>query len=255
MATIDYEVRDRVVLVTLDRPDAHNTVNPAMAAGLEAAIDRYEANDELWAAVLTGRGSVFCAGADLAAVVAGLGPDLLTERGGFAGLCRRPRTKPLIAAVDGAALAGGCEMALACDLVVASERAVFGLPDVKRSMIASGGALFRLPRLVGTKVGLEMILTGEPIGAERAYQVGMVNRIVAAGTATEVALALAQRIAANAPLAVQESMAVAAAATEGDESEMWRATAEAASRVARSEDFAEGPRAFVEGRPPRWQGR
>lgn len=252
---IDYEVRDRVALITIDRPEARNTVNPAVAAGLEAAIDRFEANRDLWAGVLTGRGPVFCAGADLSSVIAGQGPDLSTERGGFAGLCRRHRSKPLIAAVDGPALAGGCEMALACDLIVASGRAVFGLPEVKRSLVASGGGLFRLPRAVGAKVGLEVILTGDPLSAERAHQVGLVNRLAEAGAAVEVALALAERIAANAPLAVRESRAVAVAALEADDGAMWEATARAASRVARSEDFSEGPRAFMEGRRPRWQGR
>jgi enoyl-CoA hydratase len=255
VATVDYEVRGRIALITLDRPDARNAVNPAMAAGLEAAVDRFEANPDLWVAVLAGRGPVFCAGADLSAVVAGLGPDLFTERGGFAGLCQRERVKPIIAAVDGPALAGGCEMAMACDMVVASELAIFGLPDVKRSMVASGGGLFRLPRAVGAKIGLEMVLTGDPMGAERAYQVGLVNRLVQPGQAVEVALAMAERIAGNAPVAVQESRAVVLAATGSDEDVMWQATAHAATRVAHSEDFSEGPRAFVEGRRPRWQGR
>lgn len=252
---IDYEVGGRVALITINRPEARNTVNPAVAAGLEAAIDRFEANDDLWAAVLTGRGSVFCAGADLEAVIAGDGARLLTERGGFAGLCRRRRSKPLVAAVDGPALAGGCELALACDLVVASVRAVFGLPEVKRSLVASGGGLFRLPQAVGAKVGLELIMTGDPISAERAYQVGLVNRLVEAGGALDAALDLAERIAANAPLAVRESRAVAVTALEADDSALWEATAGAAALVSRSEDFAEGPRAFVEGRKPRWQGR
>ena len=251
---IDYEVRGRVALITIDRPDARNAVNPAVAAGLEAAIDRFEANPELWAAVLTGRGEVFCAGADIGAIVAGQGALLLTERGGFAGLTRRSRVIPLIAAVDGPALAGGCELALACDLVVASGRAVFGLPEVKRSLVASGGGLFRLPRVVGGKVALEIILTGDPISAERAHQLGLVNRLVEPGTAVDVAVALADRITENAPLAVWESRRVAVAALEGDEAGLWELTARAATRVSRSADFSEGPRAFVEGRRPVWRG-
>lgn len=252
---IDYEVRARVALITIDRPEARNAINPAMAAGLEAAIDRFEANEDAWVAVLAGRGDFFSAGADLTAIIAGEGPELITRRGGFAGLCRRERSKPLIAAVDGPALAGGCEIALACDLIVASGRAVFGLPEVKRSLVPAGGGLFRLPRVVGSKVALEAILTGDPISAERAYQVGLVNRLVEPGAALEVALALAERIAGNAPIAVRESRSVALSALYDDEDALWESTARAAARVARSEDFAEGPRAFVEGRRPRWVGR
>jgi enoyl-CoA hydratase len=250
---IDYEVRGRVALITIDRPEARNAIDPAVVAGLEAALDRFEANPELWAAVLAGRGTVFCAGADIGAIVAGRGAELLTERGGFAGLVRRRRVKPLIAAVDGPALAGGCELALACDLVVASSRAMFGLPEVKRSLVASGGGLFRLPRAVGAKVALEIILTGDPISAERAHQVGLVNRLVEPGTAIDVAVALATRIAENAPVAVWESRNVAVAALDEDDG-WWEMTARAAARVSRTADFSEGPRAFIEGRPPVWQG-
>ncbi len=252
---IDYETRGRVALISINRPDARNAIDPAVAANLEAALDRFEANDEVWAAVLTGRGPVFCAGADLGAIIAGQGPELLTERGGFAGLARRRRVKPLIAAVDGAALAGGCELALACDLVVASGQAVFGLPEVKRSLIASAGGLFRLPRAVGTKVALEVILTGDPISAERAYQVGLVNRLVEPGAAVEVALALAERITENAPVAVRASRTVVLAAAEADEEGMWEMTDRASHLVARSEDFSEAPRAFLERRRPVWKAR
>lgn len=252
---IDYEVRGRVALIIVDRPDAHNTIDPAAAAGIEAALDRFEANEELWAGVLVGRGHEFSLGADMGAIMAGQGPELFTERGGFAGLVRRPRIKPLVAAVEGPALAGGCEMALACDLIVASSESVFGLPDVKRSLIAASGGLFRLPRIVGTKLAMEMILTGEPIDAETARTLGMVNRVVTPGTVLDEAVRLAQKITENAPIAVWESRRVAMAAVEAYDQWLWDETAAAATRVAASEDFAEGPRSWAEGRKPYWQGR
>ena len=252
---IDYEIRGRVALITIDRPDARNAIDPAAAAGIEAAIDRLESSEQVWAGVLTGRGPVFCAGADVGAIIAGQGAALITERGGFAGLARRRRVKPLIAAVDGAALAGGCELALACDLIVASGQAVFGLPEVKRSLVASGGGLFRLPRAVGAKVALEIILTGDPISAERAHQVGLVNHLVEPGTAVDVALALAGRITENAPLAVWASRQVALAAIAADEDRLWELADHASTEVARSDDFSEGPRAFLESRRPVWKAR
>ena len=252
---IDYEGRGRVALITIDRPEARNTIDPATAAGIEAAMDRFEANPELWVGILTGRGGVFSLGADLGAVIAGQAPELLTERGGFAGLVRRKRVKPLIAGVEGPALAAGFELALACDLIVASETAVFGLPDVKRSLIAASGGLFRLPRIVGTKLALEMIMTGDSVPAARALELGLVNRVVAPGRVLDTALALAEQITTNAPIAVWESRRVAMAAIEAHDDWLWEETARAASRVAQSEDFAEGPRSWVEGRRPYWQGQ
>jgi enoyl-CoA hydratase len=251
---IDYEVRGRIALITIDRVHARNTIDPAAAAGIEAALDRFEANEDLWVGILTGRGTVFSLGADLGAVIAGQGPELITERGGFGGLARRKRVKPLIAAVEGAALAGGCELALACDLIVASSASMFGLPDVKRSLIAASGGLFRLPRIVGSKLALEMILTGEPLSAGRAHELGLVNRVVDPGMVLETAIGLAELIIENAPVAVRESRRVAMAAIEQNDQLLWEETAHAASRVAASDDFAEGPRSWVEGRRPYWQG-
>lgn len=252
---VHYDIDDRLAVITIDRPEARNAVNREVAEAIEASLDRYEAEPELWAAVITSTGSVFSAGADLKEIAAGNMAALFTERGGFAGLVRRQRTKPLIAAVNGPALAGGCEIALACDLVVAADTAVFGVPEVKRSLIAAAGGVFRLPRAVGRATAMEMVMTGDPIAAERAYQLGFVNAVVAPERLIAEAKALAARIIANAPLAVQEGRAIAERAlTESDET-LWRLSAEGIARLARTEDFQEGPRAFVEKRPPVWKGR
>jgi enoyl-CoA hydratase len=252
---IDYEVSDRVAVITIRRPEARNAINGDVASGIEAAIDRMEGDPDVWVGVLAGAGPVFSAGADLKAIAAGQGHSLSTARGGFAGMARRERTKPLIAAVDGPALAGGCEIALACDMIVASRRAVFGLPEVKRSLLAAAGGLFRLPRQLGPKVAMEVILTGDPISADRAHQLGMVNQLVEPGEALDGARALAARIVVNAPLAVWESRSVALGAFTEDDATLWRRTNQGFSRVAGTEDFAEGPRAFIEKRAPVWRGR
>jgi enoyl-CoA hydratase len=252
---IDYDVQDRVALITLRRPEARNAVNGDVAAGIEAAIDQLEADPEVWVGILAAEGPVFSAGADLKAIAAGQATSLNTARGGFGGITRRDREKAVIAAVDGPALAGGCEIALACDVIVASRRAVFGLPEVKRSLLAAAGGLFRLPRTVGPKVAMEAILTGDPISAERAYQLGMVNHLVEPGEALNAARAVAARIVVNAPIAVWESRRVALSALTTDDDTLWQMTAHGFSRVGRTEDFAEGPRAFIEKRAPMWEGR
>jgi enoyl-CoA hydratase len=248
---------DHVALVTIRRPEARNAVNGAVAAGLEAAIDATDADDEVWVVVLTGQGhEAFCAGADLKAVSAGRGHDLRTERGGFGGFVHAQRRKPWIAAVNGPALAGGCEIALACDLVVAVPAARFGLPEVKRGLIASAGGLYRLPRALPPAIAREMILTGEPIPAERALALGMVNALApSAETLLATAQALAARITANAPVAVRESLGVARQALDHPDAELRRLSEEAQARNMTSADFKEGPLAFIEKRAPRWQGR
>jgi enoyl-CoA hydratase len=252
---VRYEARGRVALITIDRPEARNAVNGDVAHAMEAAIDRLEADDDAWVGIVTGEGPVFSAGADLKAIAAGKGAELNTERGGFGGIASRARTKPLIAAVNGPALAGGCEIALACDLIVASREAVFGIPEVKRSLVAAAGGLFRLPRTLPRNVALELALTGDPIDAERAYSFGLVNALADSGAAVDGAMALAERICANAPLAVQASRRVMLGSLTAFDDDNWARTAKEFGALFSTEDFLEGPRAFIEKRPPNWKGR
>jgi enoyl-CoA hydratase len=252
---IEYESQDHVAVVTINRPEARNAVNAEVASGIEEAIDRMEADDDVWVGVLTGAGPVFCAGADLKAVASGQAGGLSTQRGGFGGIVARERSKPLIAAVDGPALAGGTEIVLSCDLVVASTESRFGVPEVKRSLVAAAGGLFRLPQKLPRNVALEMVLTGDPISAERAHHFGLVNVLCAQGEALSTALDLARRITVNAPLAVRESLGVVNAARGLDDAEALRLSNAAMGRLAATEDFGEGPRAFIEKREPRWTGR
>jgi enoyl-CoA hydratase len=252
---IDVEVRGRTALVTINRPEARNAVDGSVASGLESAVDRIEADDDVWSAVLTGAGSVFCAGADLKVIAAGKDREMFTERGNFGGFVRRERTKPFIAAVNGPALAGGCELALACDLIVADETARFGLPEVKRSLVAAAGGLVRLPRLLPPQVAMRMLLTGDPIDAETALRHGLVVEVVPAGQAVEAALALAARIDENAPLAVRATLRLARSSADTDPVDVWKASRRAMNELATTDDYREGPRAFIEKRSPRWSGR
>src|SRR5438270_8153681 len=238
---VEYEQRGRIAILTIRRPEARDAVNGEVAKGMEAGIDRIEDDPEVWAGVVAGEGPVFSAGADLKVIAAGNPAELQTERGGFGGIAWRERTKPLVAAVDGPALAGGCEIALACDLIVASSRAAFGLPEVKRSLVAAAGGLFRLPRALPRNVALEIVLTGDPIDAERAYNLGLVNQLVEPGQAVEGAVALAERICANAPLAVWASRRVVLGSAGNDDEVGWHLTEQAFGEIIRSEDFAEGP--------------
>ena len=252
---IDVTVDGHVAVITLNRPEAKNAVNGEVAKGIEAAIDQLEQDDALWVGILTHTGNVFCAGADLKAINAGQAAELATERGGFAGFVQRARTKPVIVAADGPALAGGCELALAADLIVASRAARFGIPEVKRCLVAAGGGLFRLPRAIPEKVAMEMALTGDPISAERAHHFGLVNRLAEPGAALGEAKALAAEITANAPVAVRESRKVVlAAATTGDD-ELWNMSLAAIATAMASPDLGEGLMAFLEKRPPVWSGK
>jgi enoyl-CoA hydratase len=255
MSAIEYRVADHLAVITINRPEARNAVNADVAEGIEAAIDRVEGDDDVWLAMLTGVPPVFCAGADLKVIAAGGGASIHTERGGFAGFTMRERTKPVIAAVDGPALAGGTEIVLACDLVVASRSATFGIPEVKRSLAAGAGGLFRLGRKIPLNVAMECALTGDPISAERAYGFGLVNVLCEEGRALEEAAVLAGRVLANAPVAVRESRAVVAECTFGPDDVAWRRSGQAMARAVRSEDNREGLTAFIEKRPPRWTGR
>ena len=252
---VEYDVRGRIGLIRINRPEARNAVNSAVASGMEAAIDKLESDPDTWVGVVTGEGPVFSAGADLKAIAAGEGSSLSTPGGGFAGITRKARTKPLIAAVDGPALAGGCEIALSCDLIVASTAATFGLPEVKRSLVAAAGGLFRLPRALPPKIAMEIVLTGDPIPAERAYEFGLVNEVVEEGEALNAAMAMAERICANAPVAVRLSREIVLAADVADDDSLWKMSARAMRSVMETEDFNEGPRAFIEKRPPNWSGR
>jgi enoyl-CoA hydratase len=248
-------VHGRTALLTINRPEARNAVNREVAEGMEAAIDRLEQDDDIWAGVLTGAGSTFSAGADLKLFATGEDRYMFTERGSFGGIVRRERTKPLIAAVDGPALAGGCEIALACDLIVASPAARFGLPEVKRSLVPAAGGLARLPRALPPQLAMLMMLTGDSIDGERAHQLGMVAELAPEGEAVAAALALADRINANAPLAVRETLRILRARPDQTFDETFAEGRQAMKRLSATEDYREGPRAFVEKRPPQWQGR
>lgn len=257
---VDYEVRNRIAVITLNRPEARNAVNGEVAQAMEAAVDQLEADPEVWVGVLRANTQgqdrpVFCAGADLKAINSGDAGRLATAKGGFGGITTREREKPIIAAVDGPALAGGTEIVLSCDLVVASDKATFGVPEVKRALVAGAGGLFRLPRKIPRNVAMECILTGDPISAPRAYDFGMVNVLCGEGEALAKAHELAARVTANAPLAVRESRRIALAATDQPDEVGWRMSAEGMGKMMRSEDLGEGLTAFIEKRPPQWKGR
>lgn len=253
---VRYEVDGRVATITLNRPQQRNAVDAALTLALQDAVEAFEADPEVWVAVLTGEGPTFSAGADLKTIAAGRGRELTTERGGFAGFVRLPRTKPVIAAVRGLALAGGTELVLACDLVVCGTDSAFGLPEVTRGILAAGGGLLRLPRVLPRARALELVLTGDRLSAQDAERFGLVNRVVEPDRVLEEARALAERICANAPVAVRESLVLARQAAEGlPEEQGWAKSAAASDRVRATDDAAEGPRAFAEKRPPRWTGR
>jgi enoyl-CoA hydratase/carnithine racemase len=247
------ERRDGVLLITLNRPEARNAIDLPVAEGIAAALDELDGEDSLGVGVLTGAGKGFCAGMDLKAFVTGERP-WVGDRG-FAGIVRRGSVKPLIAAVEGFAVAGGLEVALACDLVVAARGAKLGVPEVKRSLVAAGGALLRLPRRIPYHVAMELALTGNPIAAERAAELGLVNRLAEPGAAIEVAMDLAAEVGANAPLALVASKRILQEQWDWSAAEMWGAQSAISDPVFSSEDAREGATAFAEKRPPVWRGR
>jgi enoyl-CoA hydratase len=252
---VEYRQEGRVAVLTINRPEARNAVNGDVARTMEEGLDRLEEDEDIWVGIVTGAGPVFSAGADLKAIASGQAADLQTKRGGFGGIAARQRTKPLIAAVDGPALAGGTEIVLSCDLVVASTNARFGIPEVKRSLVAAAGGLFRLPRALPRNIAMELALTGDPIDAKRAHHFGLVNELVEPGKALEAALALAERVTVNAPIAVRESRRVLLDGMLADDDTAWKVTFDAMAKAMATEDFAEGPRAFIEKRAPEWKGR
>ena len=257
---VTYAAEGRIGIITLNRPDARNAINGDVARGVEAAIDQLEADENVWVGILTANTEgqerpVFCAGADLKAINSGQAGDLNTKRGGFAGFVYRERRKPIIVAVDGLATAGGCEIVLAADLVIATTRSSFGLAEVKRNLIAGAGGLFRLPRAIGQAAAMEAILTGEPIPAQRAYELGLVSRLVEPGQAMAEARTLASQIAANAPLAVYASREVVLAAAYENDENLKKLTNTLFAAVMGSEDTKEGLTAFIEKRAPNWKGR
>jgi enoyl-CoA hydratase len=247
------ERRERILLITINRPDQRNAVNAAVAQGIAAALDDLDADAELSVGVLTGAGKGFCAGMDLKAFVAGEAP-YAGDRG-FAGITQRAAAKPLIAAIEGFAVAGGLEVALACDLIVAARGARLGIPEVKRSLVASGGALLRLPRTLPRNLAVELALTGEPIDAERAHALGLVNRVSEPGEAVSEAISLAATIAANGPLALTATKRVLNEAVDWPDAEFFARQGEIVAPVMSSEDAREGSVAFAEKREPVWRGR
>lgn len=241
-----------VLVITIDRPRARNSVDASVAEGLEGAIEELDGDASLRVGVLTGAGGYFCAGMDLKAFARGERP--FTERGGFAGIVERPPRKVVVGAIEGFALAGGLEIALCCDLLVAARDAMLGIPEVTVGLIAAGGALLRLPRRIPYHLAMEMAVTGAPITAEQARSLGLVNRLAEPGGALELALDLARKVAANAPLAVAASKQTLVAARDWTAADEWERQRELAEPIFRSDDAHEGAVAFAEKRAPVWRG-
>jgi enoyl-CoA hydratase len=247
------ERRGNVLLITLNRPEVRNSVNAALAAGVAGALDELDGDDDLSVGVLTGTGGFFSAGMDLGAFVKGESP-WFGDRG-FAGIAQRASRKPLIAAIEGFAVAGGMEIALACDLIVAAKGAKLGIPEVKRSLVAAGGALLRLPRRMPYHVVMELALTGDTMPAERFAELGLVNQITEPGGAVDAALELAARLAANGPLGLVAAKRILQEQWDWSSDEMWAKQGEISGPVMTSEDAKEGANAFKEKRDPVWKGR
>lgn len=255
MTLVETEVRDSILVITLNRPQARNAINAQITQELTQAIRQLEESPDLRAAVLTATGPVFCAGADLKEVQAGRFDELTTADGGFAGFTRLERTKPVIAVLTGDAIAGGMEIAIACDLIVAEEGVRMGIPEVQRSLVAVGGAVARLPQLIGEKAALELAMIGDLHPVDRFLALGLVNAVVATGEGVSAGVAFAERIAANPPLAVQAARKSIVDVRDEDFHARWAYAETMLEDVQRSEDFKEGSAAFIEKRPPVWTGR
>ena len=247
------EIADGVITVTINRPAAKNAANRAVAVGIAAAMDELDGNDALRVGIITGAGGTFCSGMDLKGFLSGELPIVAGR--GFAGVAEAPPRKPLIAAVEGYALAGGFELAISCDLIVAAQDAKFGIPEVKRGLVAGGGGLVRLPRQVSPRIALELALTGDFITAARGYEIGLVNRVVGTGEALATARELATKIAANGPLAVAVTKQVIVESADWSTAEMFTRQQALVSPVFASEDAREGATAFAEKRAPNWSGK
>ena len=247
------ETADGVMTITLNRPKAKNAVNKAVAVAVAAAIDELESNNALHVAVITGADGTFCSGMDLKAFITGEMP--MVEGRGFAGMCEYVASKPLIAAVEGYALAGGFEVAISCDLIVAADDSKFGIPEVKRGLAAAAGGLGKLPKQIPSRIAKELALTGDFISAQRAYDLGLINQVVASGGALEAAKAMAAKIAANGPLAVAASKAVVDQAQDWTSDVMYAKQEKIILPVLTSEDAIEGATAFAEKRAPNWKGK
>lgn len=252
---VKFEKRGHVAIFTLNRPTAMNAVSFELATRLGELMDQFEQDDDLWVGILcSSHPKVFCAGADLKSVNKGL--PLATKKGGFAGFVNYPREKPMIACVDGMALAGGCELVLACDLLVASPKSQFGVPEVKRSLVAAAGGLYRLPQKLPKNIALEMLLTGDPLSAETLNKYGFINRLAENGKSLDKAIELANQICVNAPLAVRLSLKMANdCAGMLTEQEQQARSNEAFPILSETDDFKEGPLAFIEKRAPKWTGK
>lgn len=250
---VQVEERGQVLVIAINRPRQRNAVNQAVSLAIAAALDLLDARADLRAGVLTGREGTFCSGMDLKAFVDGERPELPGR--GFGGLTERSPAKPLIAAIEGYALAGGCELALACDMIVAADNSWFGLPEVARGLVAGSGGLLRLPRRIPPAIALEYALTGERFSAAHAHQWGMVNRLTPPGSALDEALRLAEQIAANAPLSVVMTKRIVTQSSDWPMEGIWERQRPLAESVIGSQDAQEGAKAFAEKRAPVWRGQ
>jgi enoyl-CoA hydratase/carnithine racemase len=252
---VTLERRGNIALLTLNRPEARNAISPEVSQTMATLLDQIEDDSELRAVVLTGAGDVFSAGADLKVVAQGRAMDIAKGKGGFAGIVTRDFPKPLIAAVNGPALAGGFEIVLSCDIVVAADTARFGIPEVQRGLMAAAGGLIRLPKRVPLAIALEMAMTGDPVDSARALALGLVNRVVPKDQVIAEACAIADKIGQNSPIAVRQSRRLVREAGELSEEDGWRRTNELVIDVFTSGDSVEGATAFAEKRPPVWKSK